>query len=153
MAVCDPGRSGAIPHYGTFNGNPATMAGGITALELLPPSEYDRLNELGDRLREGINALGVELGLALCATGLGSLLNIHLNEGPIRCYRDVARGKPWARLLHLALLNEGLFPAGRGLMSISTPMDEALVDEIVEAIRRAVLAVHAEQPIPEPSIA
>ena len=128
------------------------MAGGIAALELLPPSEYDRLNALGDRLRDGVNALSAELGLAVCATGLGSLLNIHLVEGPIRCYRDVAGGKPRAKLLHLALLNEGLFPAGRGLMAISTPMDEGLVDEIVAAVRRAVLTVHAEEPIPELSI-
>ena len=58
MEVCDPSRPGAIPHYGTFNGNPATMAGGIANLELLTPAEYDRINALGDRLRDGINALG-----------------------------------------------------------------------------------------------
>jgi glutamate-1-semialdehyde 2,1-aminomutase len=153
MEVCNPSRPGAIPHYGTFNGNPATMAGGIASLELLTAAEYDRLNALGDRLRDGINALGAELGLAVCATGLGSLLNIHLLAGPIRRYRDVARGKPRGRLLHLALLNEGLFPAARGLMATSTPMDEALIEEVLEAIRRAVLAVHAEEPIPELSIA
>jgi glutamate-1-semialdehyde 2,1-aminomutase len=153
MDVCDPGRPGAIPHYGTFNGNPATMAGGIAALELLTPGEYERLNSLGDRLRDGINALGEELGLAVCATGLGSLLNIHLLTGPIRCYRDVLPGKPRAKLLHLALLNEGLFPAARGLMAMSTPMDDALIDEVLAAIRRAVLAVHAEEPIPELSVA
>ena len=58
MEVCDPSRPGAIPHYGTFNGNPATMAGGIANLELLTAAEYDRINALGDRLRDGINALG-----------------------------------------------------------------------------------------------
>ncbi len=155
MAVCDPSRSGAIPHYGTFNGNPATMAGGIAALELLPPSEYDRINGLGDRLREGINALGTELGLAVTATGIGSLLNIHLTDGPIRCYRDHAGrvAKEQASLLHMAMLNEGLFMARRGLMSTSTPMDEALADEVLDGIRRAVLTVHAELPIPELSVA
>jgi glutamate-1-semialdehyde 2,1-aminomutase len=125
------------------------MAGGIAALELLTPVEYERLNALGDRLRDGINVLGAELGLAVSATGLGSLLNIHLLAPPIVRFRDVARGKPRATLLHLALLNEGLFPAARGLMAISTPMDEALIDEVLDGIRRAVLAVHAEEPIPE----
>ena len=60
------------------------MAGGIANLELLTPSEYERINGLGDRLREGINALGTELGLAVTSTGVGSLLNIHLTDGPIR---------------------------------------------------------------------
>ena len=51
------------------------------------------------------------------------------------------------QLLHLALLNEGVFPARRGLMATSTPMDEAIVDEVLERTRRAVLAVHAERPL------
>jgi hypothetical protein len=38
-------------------------------------------------------------------------------------------------------------------MSISTPMDEAVVDGVLDGIRRAVLAVHAERPIPELSAA
>ena len=149
MDLCDPNRPGAIPHYGTFNGNPATMVGGIATLELLTPDEYDRLNALGDRLRQGIDALAAELGLAVCATGIGSLLNIHLSEGSIRRYRDHAFhiDKEQADLLHMAMLNEGLFAARRGLISTSTPMDDALVDEILEGIRRALLAVDAARPL------
>jgi glutamate-1-semialdehyde 2,1-aminomutase len=147
MATCDPSRPGGIPHYGTFNGNPATMAGGIATLDLLTPAEYSRLNALGDRLRDGVNALGRELALSLQATGLGSLLNVHLVDGPIRGHRDVVRAdRESAALLHLALLNEGLFVARRGLMSTSTPMDDALVDEVLDGIRRAVVAVDVERP-------
>jgi glutamate-1-semialdehyde 2,1-aminomutase len=153
MELCDPSRPGGLPHSGTFNANPATMAGGIASLELLTPAEYDRLNALGDRLRTGINDLGGELGLSVTATGLGSLLNIHLVAGPIRRYRDALPADPeHRRLLHLALLNEGLFAAPRGLMSTSTPMDEALVDDALERIRRALSAVHAERPLPELSV-
>lgn len=154
MDICDPSRTGHVPHYGSFNGNPATMAGGIAAMKLLTPDEYDRINTLGDRLRDGVNALGAELGLAIQATGMGSLLNLHLLDGPIRDKRDVARANPaHVRLFHLACLNAGLFPAGRGLMCISTAMDESIVDEALAGIRNAVLAVHAEEPIPELSIA
>jgi glutamate-1-semialdehyde 2,1-aminomutase len=148
MEVCDPSRPGAIPHYGTFNGNPATMAGGIANLELFTAEECDRINGLGDRLRAGINALGADLGLTVSATGVGSMLNIHLQELPLRTHRDVLRSKEAGQLLHLALLNEGLFPARRGLMSTSTPMDESVVDDVLERTRRAVLAVHAERPLP-----
>jgi glutamate-1-semialdehyde 2,1-aminomutase len=154
MDLCDPSRTGHVPHYGSFNGNPVTMAGGVAAMELLTLDEYDRINTLGDRLREGVNALGAELGLAIQATGIGSLLNVHLVDGPIRDKRDVARANPaHVRLFHLACLSEGLFLAGRGLMCISTAMDEAIVDEALAGIRNAVLAVHSEAPIPELSIA
>jgi glutamate-1-semialdehyde 2,1-aminomutase len=154
MEICDPGKAGHVPHYGSFNGNPATMAGGVAAMELYTPEEYERINALGNRLREGVNALGAELGLAIQATGTGSLLNVHLVDGPIRQKRDVGRADPThARLFHLACLNEGLFLAGRGLISISTAMDEPKVDEAIDCIRNAVLAVHAEHPVPELSIA
>ena len=154
MELCNPSRAGHVPHYGSFNGNPATMAGGVAAMELYTPDEYDRINALGDRLREGVNALGAELGLAVQATGIGSLLNVHLADGPIRSKRDVGRPDPvHSRLFHLACLNEGLFPAGRGLMAMSTAMDDPTVDEALERIRNAVLAVHAEHPIPELSMA
>lgn len=149
MALTDPRREGAIAHSGTFNGNPLTMAAGLAALELLPPPEIDRLNSLGDRLREGIGAIARELGLGAGATGLGSLLTVHLTDGPVESYRDSRRADPEAaRLLHLALLNEGVFAARRGLMCVSTPMGDAEVELVLAAIRNALLAVHAERPIP-----
>jgi glutamate-1-semialdehyde 2,1-aminomutase len=151
MELFDPSRDGSIPHGGTFNANPATMAGGIAGLELLTPDEIERLNGLGERLRDRINALGDELGLAVRATGVGSLVNIHLVAGEIHRYRDgVGAADPErARLLHLGMLNEGLFMARRGLMAVSTPMSAATIDEALEGIRRAVAAVHAEAPLPE----
>jgi hypothetical protein len=39
------------------------------------------------------------------------------------------------------------------MISISTAMDESKVDEAIDCIRNAVLAVHAEHPVPELSIA
>jgi glutamate-1-semialdehyde 2,1-aminomutase len=151
MELFDPSRRGSIPHGGTFNANPATMAGGIAALELLTAEEIERLNGLGERLRDGINAIGEELGLAVRATGVGSLVNLHLVGSEIHRYRDgVGAAEPErTRLLHLAMLNEGLFMARRGLMGMSTPMSEETIDEALEGIRRAVLAVHAEAPLPE----
>lgn len=149
MEAFDPSRPGAIQHYGTFNGNPATMAGGIAVLELLSPEEYERLNALGDRLRDGIDALADELGLAVCATGTGSLVNIHLTASPPRCYRDhaFAVDQEQVSLFHLACLNEGLFLARRGLMSTSTPMDDSTIDEVLVRLHRALESVHAERPL------
>ena len=150
MALTDPGRPGFLPHSGTFNGNAVTTAAGTAALELLTAGECERLNGLGDRLRVGIRALGEELGLPVTATGLGSLLTIHVLDEPPRSYRDARRADSEAvRLLHLALLNEGIFAARRGMLCLGTPMGEENVDRSLVAIRRAVLAVHAERPLPE----
>jgi glutamate-1-semialdehyde 2,1-aminomutase len=147
LALTDPWRPGFLSHSGTFNGNAATTAAGIAALDLLTAAECERLNALGDDLRMRIRALGAELGLPVTAAGLGSLLTIHLLDEPPRSYREARSADPEAtRLLHLALLNEGVFAARRGLLCLSTPMDEAEVDRTLAAIRRALLAVHAVHP-------
>jgi glutamate-1-semialdehyde 2,1-aminomutase len=149
LALTDPRRPGSLSHSGTFNGNPLTVAAGLAALELLTPGEIDRLNALGDRLREGVGDLARELGVAVSATGLGSLLTVHMTEGPVRSYRDARRADPGAaRLFHLALLNEGVFAARRALMCTSTPMDDADVEHALAGIRAALLAVHEERPLP-----
>jgi len=149
MALTDPGRPGFLPHSGTFNGNAATTAAGVAALELLTAAECERLNGLGDRFREAICALGAELGLPVTASGLGSLLTIHLLDEPPGNYREARRADPeGVRLLHLALLNEGVFAARRGMLCLSTLMGESEVERALAAIRRAVLAVHAERPLP-----
>ena len=72
---------------------PGDDGGRLANMELLTPAEHDRINALGDRLRDGINALGADLGLTVSATGVGSLLNIHLRELPIRTHRDVLESK------------------------------------------------------------
>jgi glutamate-1-semialdehyde 2,1-aminomutase len=146
MALTDPGRPDSLQHSGTFNGNALTMAAGAVAVELLTAAECHRINALGDRLREGIDAIGADLGLAVTASGLGSLLTIHLLDEPPRSYREARAADPEAlRLLHLALLNEGVFAARRGMLCVSTPMGDEEVERALAGIRSAILAVHAER--------
>src|SRR5207302_11508329 len=58
MALLDPRGGGpAIPHGGTFNGNPVGTAAGIATLEALTPDVLARLNALGDQLRARLTAL------------------------------------------------------------------------------------------------
>jgi len=50
---------------------------------------------------------------------------------------EADRGEDLADL-HLSALLSGVYMAPRGLMCISTPMDEAVVDEVVERMTEAV---------------
>jgi glutamate-1-semialdehyde 2,1-aminomutase len=56
MAVFDPTRTVGprVAHGGTFNANPVTMVAGYQAMTMLPPSEFDRLAAVGQRVREGL---------------------------------------------------------------------------------------------------
>jgi glutamate-1-semialdehyde 2,1-aminomutase len=141
MALFDPRRQGYIPQSGTFNGNAATLAAGVTSLELLTPEAIARINQQGTQLRAELQATLADAQLQAHVTGAGSLAHVHLADGPVRDYRSAARGHRSAvwRWLHLALLNRGVMVAPRGMFIISTPMaDTDLAHAVVEF--RAALA-------------
>ena len=142
MALLDPrGGSPAIPHGGTFNGNPVGTAAGIATLEALTPEVYAQLNALGDLVRTRLGDLFEELAVPVQVTGLGSLFNIHFTAEPIVDYQTSRAGaNEQSRAAMLALLNEGIFLAPRGMGCVSTPMGEAEVDALVNAMARVLTA-------------
>ena len=139
MAMFDPSQPRSVSQSGTFNGNAVTMVAGIAAMELLTAAEIGRINALGDRLREGLAVTLTDAGLPAVGTGYGSMVGIHLVDGPVRNYRDSAAGDPaLKRQLHTAMLLEGLFAAPRLMFCTSTPMDDAVIDDVIERFGRAV---------------
>ena len=111
-------------------------------MEAYTPGEVDRINTLGGRLREGISGLLAKHGYPGEATGYGSFTNIHLTASGVSDYRSAARGdQGLQRLLHMALLLEGVFCAPRLLMCTSTVMTETIVDEGLAAVDRALARV------------
>ncbi|MGE0440251.1 MAG: aspartate aminotransferase family protein [Gemmatimonadales bacterium] len=130
MASYDPTRPGTITHSGTYNGNAATMAAGLAALEQYPRAEVARLNGLGDRLRAGMLAAIDEAGVPATVTGYGSVLQVHFAAGPLRTVADTdGADRRLGKLLHLAQLNRGVFAAARQMYVLSTPMSEREVDD------------------------
>jgi glutamate-1-semialdehyde 2,1-aminomutase len=125
-------------HASTFSGNPLTMAAGIAALEELTPEVYDRLNASGNILKERFNNTFKTNTIRGQATGLGSLINLHFTDLPIHNARDSINGiigaGPLPRHFHLCMLQQGIFPAGRQMYCISTPMKEEEIDRAVEAL-------------------
>ncbi|MBN8634673.1 MAG: aspartate aminotransferase family protein [Anaerolineae bacterium] len=129
MSQYDPRHPQFIMHTGTFNGNNMTMSAGIAALEHLPQSAIDRVNALGDRLRDGITAAFHTAGIAGQALGFGSLMQVHWTNQPIPAPREAALAARSAgrlqELLHLELLNRGVHIGPRGIICTSTAMTDA----------------------------
>ncbi len=147
MAVFDPRRPGHIDHGGTFNGNPMTMVAGCASVDLLDDAAIATLNELGSRLAEGL-ARCLEHGpVPGTVTSAGSLVQIHLGTtGPIRSWADVDLATPLLDVVHRACLEEGVYFARRGMLNVSTAMDDAVVDDVIRrfacALDRAGPALH-----------
>jgi len=145
MAVFDP-RAGkpALPHGGTFSANPVTMRAGLAAMELLDDAAFARLDAMGTAVRAGIDRAFRRHGVPGRTVGLGSLLKIHFADREIRDYRSAYLTDEEARrqtVFNRALLNRGVLAAGYGLMALSTPMTDADIDAIVEAVSGALAEV------------
>src|SRR5215213_7959606 len=142
MEQFDPLRPAPLWQSGTFNGNLITMVAGVAAMEAYTPAEVGRINALGERLRDGLRAALQDAGVPAAVTGYGSFAGVHLGATAVHTYRDVAlTDKRLARLLHLALLLEGIYVAPRLTMCTSTAMDDETIDEVLAGFRRAIGAV------------
>lgn len=142
MEQFDPLRPSPLWQSGTFNGNLITMVAGVAAMEAYGPEEVARINALGDRLRVGLREALANADVIGTVTGYGSFVGLHLGTTMVRTYRDAAAtDKGLSRLLHLALLLEGIYVAPRLMMCTSTAMDDRTIDEVLAGFRRAIDAI------------
>ena len=54
MALFDPTKQGSLAHAGTFNNNVVSMAAGCAGCKILNEETTDRLNELGETMKEKV---------------------------------------------------------------------------------------------------
>ena len=135
MSMFDSGRPDAMSHSGTFNAGDVVMAAGLATVESYGPDEIARVNRLGERLRAGLNQAFRDAGVVGQAIGEGSLATLHWRAGEIRNAHDaavgVSRSGDLHQLLHLEMMNRGIFFPRRGQLCISTVMNDAHVDTVV----------------------
>jgi glutamate-1-semialdehyde 2,1-aminomutase len=138
MESLDPRTDDHLGHHGTFNANPVSLVAGLATLQDLPRQRLDELNERGDRLRELINGRAAARGLPLVATGVGSLLQLHVGAEPPRSFRDAAaRPKLPLEYIFFSLLMKGLYIAPRGLLSLSTAITDVEQRRVEGALEHA----------------
>ena len=145
MAPFDPAHPQTIPHNGTFNANNITMAAGVATMKEYAAEEVAAINALGQRLKDGFNRAFQAAGVRARAAGLGSIIPIHWSEGEIRTARDAVAAQEAARtlpnLLHMEMMNRGIFSAPRGQFTISTPMTAREVDTAVAVMAQSLEVV------------
>ena len=139
MRRFDPRTPGALGHAGTFNNNTLTMSAGIVAMtEVVTQAALDRVNALGDTLRQRLQAACEAYQAPLCVTGIGSLLTIHAVRGPVRSNADLAgQDQRIKELVFFDLLERGIYLARRGMAALSFEIDENACDAFVEAFEHS----------------
>jgi glutamate-1-semialdehyde 2,1-aminomutase len=142
MAVFDPrGGKPLVPHGGTFNANPVTMAAGLAAMRLMDEKAFERLDEVGGKLRSGVQACLERAGVPGAVTGMGSLFRLHPAERAFVDYRSgVASEAERARFdrLYRKLIDHGILLAPTGLGCVSTAVGEAEVEYFLEVLNACI---------------
>ncbi len=78
---------GPVYQAGTLSGNPLAMAAGLKMLEILGrPGTYERLEQLGQRLGDGLAAAARDAGVPACLNRVGSIMTLFFAPGPVIDY-------------------------------------------------------------------
>ncbi len=123
MRILDPRGPKPLAAHGTMNGHPLCMAAGCASVDLLDQPTIDRVNGMGERLATLLDGAARDAGVDMHVHACGSLLQVN-SAAPLA--------------FHRACLEEGLYLAPRGSMNLSTVMDDAVIDEVVHAWKRAI---------------
>jgi glutamate-1-semialdehyde 2,1-aminomutase len=83
---------GAVFMGGTFNGAPSTLAAVLATIEELSnPAIYKKLFELGDYLRQQLDAIIARVGVPAQSAGYGSVWLLYFFTGSYSSYEDLLR--------------------------------------------------------------
>ena len=140
MEVFNPSRgSPRLPHGGTYNANPMSMAAGYASMKQLTAEAYAHLDRLGDRARQGLSKVLEDAGVDAQVTGEGSVLAVVPTRTPIHSWREFVvcegRGDRLAAF-HRHMLDNGILMATHGTFVLSTPMTVTEIDTMVDAARK-----------------
>jgi Glutamate-1-semialdehyde aminotransferase len=138
MSILDPGRSEYVIHSGTFSGNNVSMVAGIASMELYDREAVARMKALTERLIHGMKQAIARYAIPASINGVNSMLTLHFTEQPPTNYASVmASRKDLLKILHLELMNNGIFISPRGAMYLSTALTEADIDHTVTVFTSA----------------
>ena len=114
-------RGVPVAQVGTLNGNPIAAAAGLATLEILRrPGSYERLEEVGQRLRDQLQATLREHEVPGQVLGEGPVFHLVFTDQPVQNYRDMLTGDSEKnRVFHEALMANGVLkPSAKGYASL-----------------------------------
>jgi glutamate-1-semialdehyde 2,1-aminomutase len=124
-----PYTAGHLAHAGTFNGHLTSCVAGAVTLEYLDAQTIQCLNDRAKNLRTEILEAATDYGVDVDVSIAGSIMNVH----PVD---NTSHAALYANL-HLSLILEGVYAAPRGMLNLSTALDQSHLSGIAQAYRRA----------------
>jgi glutamate-1-semialdehyde 2,1-aminomutase len=142
LALCDPDKP-RLFHSGTFNGNPVTTAAGLVSLQHLTAAQIDAMGARAAELETVLAKAAAGAGVPLSIRRSGSMLQLFISEVAPDAIPERTDGGAMTAF-HLAALNHGVFLAPRGLLALSTVLDDELVGEAGDRLTAALADLAGE---------
>lgn len=134
-------ENGAVSISGTHHGHKLSIAAGIACMEAMDHAAFDRLNACAERVITEVNEWAQSQGVPFGVYGAGYS---HLAYGyftptagetrETRNHRDYWRLVDAERThaISIELVNRGIFPVHRGEFSLSLPMSDDNISQIID---------------------
>ncbi|PAD90045.1 glutamate-1-semialdehyde 2,1-aminomutase [Shouchella clausii] len=133
---------------GTMAGNPASMSAGIACLEVLrTEGVYEKLDELGARLEEGLYLAAAKANVPISINRLKGALTVYFTDEPVIDYEGAKRSNgDQFSVFFKAMLNEGihLAPSKYEAWFLTIAHTKNDIDETIEAAYRSFKTVAAD---------
>jgi glutamate-1-semialdehyde 2,1-aminomutase len=137
--------AGPVYQAGTLSGNPLAMTAGLAVLRRLRDRAiYQRLEEAGRRLCEGLAGAAREAGVETVTNRVGSMFTTFFTNAEVTDWPSAAKSdrERYGRFFH-AMLEAGVYlaPSQFEAAFIGTAHTDDLLDRTVEAARKAFRAL------------
>ena len=126
-----------VDQIGTLNGNPIACAAGLATLaQLRQEGVYDRLRDVGGRLRRALTEACEEEGFQVQSVGEDAVFDIYFADHPVHNYRDgLAADAGMLAKLNAGLLEKRIIKSWPQKFYPSIVHTDADVDETIAAIQ------------------
>ena len=133
---------GPVYQAGTLSGNPLAMAAGLAMLRYLKnnPNVYQQLNQQTTKLTEEIKKQYEAEGLQYTINQVGSMFTLFFTDKPVVDF-DSAKTSDTKRFASYfqSMLHQGVYlaPSQFEAMFISTAINDPIIDQILQASKKA----------------
>ncbi len=134
---------GPVYQAGTLSGNPVAVSAALAMLKELNAGVYEKLEKLGARLQQGLEASAKKRNVEVCVQRVGSMITMFFTAGPVKTFADAMKSdaKRFGRW-HGAMLSRGQYwpPSQYEAAFISAAHDDAIIDATIAAADEALAA-------------
>ena len=128
---------GPVYQAGTLSGNPVAMAAGLATLsEIEKPGQYERLEQLGALLEDGLRSAARAAKVPVYVTRAASMIGLFFTQTPVYDYDGAlkAGAARYAKFFH-AMLERGHYfaPSAYETIFVSLAHDERLIAQTINA--------------------